>query len=407
MSVFNRWSLAGVGSVQLTRLAFGIARRYPLAVGLAALAYLAFSPRRRSPPWPRSQQELPRHSVEAAPESHSESASRGRSATTPSEIPASGWRDILMRVKAEIGSDHVSLVAAGLALYALLAVFPGLAASIAIYGIFTSPGEVIEQMQTFSAILPPGTWELFSEQLHTIASQATGTLTFAAIIGFLVALWGARAGMASLMIATNIAYAEAEKRGFVKQTLTSVVFTLAAILGFLLVLALGVVVPLALEALGTSRWVQLLVGGLRWVVLWAIAVLGLAVLYRYAPSRKAARWRWVTSGSAIAATLWLLLSAGFAFYVGTFASYGKTYGALGGVIALLMWFYLSSFAIVIGAEINAEMERQTRRDTTEGPEKPMGQRGAFAADTLGPVAGDAKNPKPRGNRRPTLSEHAR
>jgi membrane protein len=312
-----------------------------------------------------------------------------------------------MRVKAEISSDHVSLVAAGLALYALLAVFPGLAATIAIYGIFTSPGEVIEQMQTFSAILPPGTWELFSEQLHTIASQATGTLTFAAIIGFLVALWGARAGMASLMIATNIAYAEAEKRGFVKQTLTSVAFTLAAILGFLLVLALGVVVPLALEALGTSEWVQLLVGGLRWVVLWAIAVLGLAVLYRYAPSRKTARWRWVTWGSAIAATLWLLLSAGFAFYVGTFASYGKTYGALGGVIALLMWFYLSSFAIVIGAEINAEMERQTRRDTTEGPEEPMGQRGAYAADTLGPVAGDAQDPKPRGNRRPTLSEHAR
>jgi membrane protein len=403
MSMLGAVRLPSAGSIQITRLAFGLARRYPLAIGLAAIAYLAFASRRRSV----GRREQLRPSVDDDADSHAETASRGRAATTPSEIPASGWRDILMRVKAEIGSDHVSLVAAGLALYALLAVFPGLAASIAIYGIFTSPGEVIDQMQTFSAILPPGTWELFSEQLHTIASQATGTLTLAAIIGFLVALWGARAGMASLMVATNIAYAEAEKRGFVKQTLMSVAFTLAAMLGFLLVLVLGVVVPLALEALGTSRWVQLLVGGLRWVALWGIAVLGLAVLYRYAPSRETARWRWVTWGSAIAATLWLLLSAGFAFYVGTFASYGKTYGALGGVIALLMWFYLSSFAIVIGAEINAEMERQTRRDTTAGPEAPMGQRGAFAADTLGPVAGDARDTKAQGDRRPALSENAR
>jgi membrane protein len=405
MSMLSAFGRPGVSSILLARTAFAVARRYPLMVGLAAIAYVAFVRPRRPVEESRARlySEAPRTSVDA----DAEPSSRGRSASRPSEIPASGWRDILVRVKAEIGSGHVTLVSAGLAMYALLAVFPGLAASIAIYGIFTSPAEVVKQMQSFSVILPPGTWELFSEQLQTIASQTTGTLTFAAIIGFLVALWGARAGMASLMVATNIAYAEGEMRGFVKQTLMSLGFTVGGILGFLLVLAFGVAVPVAAEVLGSSPWVQSLVAGLRWLVLWAIAIFGLTLLYRYAPSRKVPRWRWVTWGSAIAATLWLLLSAGFAFYVSTFASYGKTYGALGGVIALLMWFYLSSFAIVIGAEINAEMERQTRRDTTEGPEKPMGQRGAFAADTLGPRADDVRSSGQSRKQEPAISEHAR
>jgi membrane protein len=313
-----------------------------------------------------------------------QSIGRGRSATHPKEIPAAGWRDVLSRVRKEIGSDHVSLVSAGLAMYALLAVFPGLAAAVAIYGIFSSPADVADHMQSFSAILPPGTWDLFNAQLQTLAGQAQGSLTLAATGGFLLALWGARAGMSALMVASNIAYAETEKRGFIQQTIVSLAFTLAAVLGFLLVLAVGVVLPLALEVLGTSEWIQLLAGGLRWIALWLVAVLGLSLLYRYAPSRQTARWRWVTWGSAIAATLWILASVGFAFYVGSFASYGKTYGTLGGVIALLMWFYVSSFTVVLGAEINAEMERQTVRDTTEGPELPMGQRGAFAADTVGP-----------------------
>jgi len=329
---------------------------------------------------------MPTRNTSADTERALSKASRGRAASRPRDIPASGWRDILTRVKAEIGSDHVSLVSAGLAMYALLAVFPGLAAAVAIYGLFASPADVISHMQSFSGILPPGTWELFTAQFQTLASQPQGSLTLAAITGIGIALWGARAGMSALMVATNIAYAEAEKRGFIRQTLLSLVFTFAAVVGFLLVLTLGVVLPLALKVLGTSYIVQILVGGLRWLALWGFAAVGLSALYRYAPSRQRARWRWVTWGSVIAATLWIAASIGFAFYVATFGSYGKTYGALGGVIALLMWFYVSSFTIVVGAEINAEMERQTKRDTTDGPEVPLGQRGAFAADTVGPAA---------------------
>lgn len=334
---------------------------------------------------------------------------RGREATHPKEIPSPGWRDILTRVWSELGSDHVTLVSAGLAMYALLAVFPGLAAAVAIYGLFSSPAQVLEHMQAFSGILPPGTWDIFKTQLQTIASQASSSLTFAALGGLVIALWGARAGIAALMVATNIAYAEAEKRGFFRQTFVSLVFTVAAIVGFLVALTLGVLLPVALEALGTSGWVQTLAGALRWVLLWLVAVLGLALLYRYAPSRERARWRWVTWGSAIAATLWIIVSALFAAYVGSFGSYGKTYGALGGVIALLMWFYLSSFTIVIGAEINSEMERQTARDTTEGPERPLGDRGAFAADTIGPSAGREPGAREKEQQRqaPSISERGR
>ena len=339
------------------------------------------------------------------PEEHG----RGRRASRPADIPKSGWRDILTRVKSEIGSDHVTLVAAGLAMCALLAVFPGLAAAVAIYGIFASPAQVVEHMQSFSGILPPGTWDLFKTQLQIVSGETQGSLTFAALVGLGIALWSARAGMAALMTATNIAYAETEKRSFVRQTLVALAFTVAAIVGFLLVLGLGIVLPLVLKVLGTSSWVQAVAGTLRWLVLWAVAVSSFAVLYRYAPSRERAQWRWVTWGSAIAATLWIIMSGLFAWYVGSFASYGKTYGALGGVIALLMWFYLSSLTIVIGAEINSEMERQTVRDTTDGPERPMGERGAYAADTIGPTAAHVPtaDEKEKSKAAPAISERGR
>jgi membrane protein len=347
------------------------------------------------------------HAISRTDERHGDA--HGRQAVHPEEIPKKGWRDILTRVKSQIGSDHVSLVSAGLAMYALLAVFPGLTAAVAIYGVFASPADAVQHMQTIAGILPPGTWDLFARQLQTLTSQAQGSLTIAALLGILVALWGARAGMSALLVATNIAYAEAEKRHFIKQTLVSLAFTLGAVLVFLIAVAIGVVLPLGLKVLGTSGWVQLLAGALRWVVLWFMAVAGLAVLYRYGPSRKPARWRWVVWGSVIAASLWILVSVGFAFYVASFATYGKTYGALGAVIALLMWFYLSSFTVVIGGLVNAEMERQTSRDTTVGHEKPMGQRGAFAADTLGPTAGATPSAREQEKEQgaPAISERGR
>jgi membrane protein len=317
-----------------------------------------------------------------------ETGARGRQARRPGDIPKAGWRDILKRVWTAVGKDNVSLVSAGLAMYALLAVFPSLAAAVSIYGIFASPGDVLKDMDAFAGILPPGTWDIFSKQLQEVASHAGSTLSATAAIALLVSLWSGRSGMAALITATNIAYSEPEKRSFVRVILLSLAFTAGGIIAFLLMLLLGVAVPLVLKALGMSAGAEAIVDILRWILLWLVAIVGLAVIYRYAPARNRPKWRWVTWGSVVAATLWLVGSLLFATYVRTFASYGKTYGALGGVIALLMWFYVSSFTIVLGAEINAEMERQTRHDTTEGHPKPMGRRGAYAADTVGPAANE-------------------
>jgi len=310
----------------------------------------------------------------------------GRTATRPQSIPPRGWWDILFRVWKEIGDDHVTLVASGLAMYALLAIFPGLTAAISIYGLFSTPSDVLSHMQTFTGVLPPGTWDLLKDQLQTVANHSSQSLSIAALGSLAIALWGARSGVAALMVATNIAYSERETRGYFRQVFISLALTLGATAGFLVMLCIAIGLPVILKLLGTHPLVELIVNGLRWVALWMLVVLGLAIVYRYGPARRHARWRWVTWGSAIAATLWIAASLAFSWYVTSFATYGKTYGALGGVIALLMWLYVSSFIVVLGAEINAEMERQTRSDTTEGPEKPLGEREAFAADTVGEPA---------------------
>jgi membrane protein len=313
---------------------------------------------------------------------------RGREARRPTEIPKAGWRDILARVWSAVSKDNVSLLSAGLSMYALLAVFPSLAAAVSIYGLFASPASVIQDMNAFAGILPPGAWEIFSKQLQEVARHTGSTLSATAAVALLLSLWSARSGMASLITATNVAYSEPERRGFIHVILISLAFTAGGIVAFLIMVLLGVAVPLTVKVLGLSAETEWVVGIVRWVLLWLVAIVGLAVVYRYAPARERPRWHWVTWGSVIASTFWLLGSVLFAIYVRTFGSYGQTYGALGGVIVLLMWFYVSSFTIVVGAEINAEMERQTREDTTAGPQKPLGQRGAYAADTVGPAANE-------------------
>ncbi len=285
-----------------------------------------------------------------------------------------------------IGNDNVTLVAGGVAMYVLLSIFPGLAALVSFFGLFASPVAVTQHMKDFAGVLPPGTWDIFNQQLQALVHSSSSTLSAAAAFSVLLSLWSARSAMSALMTATNIAYGERERRSFIVQVLLSLAFTLAAIIGFVLTVLLGIAIPLLLKALGTSPMVQILADVLRFVVLWGAAVLGLAVIYRYAPAREHAQWRWVTGGSAIAATLWIVASALFAFYVQKFANYGKTYGALGGVIALVTWFYISSLIVVLGAETNAEMERQTVKDTTVRKDAPLGQRDAFAADTVGPSA---------------------
>jgi membrane protein len=308
---------------------------------------------------------------------------RGRHARHPAELPPAGWRDILLRVWQKLGEDHTSLVAAGIALNTLLAVFPALAVAVLIYGLFSSSADVAADIKPFIEILPPDAAKLLQDQLQSLVRPPHVKLGVGAVVSALLAFWSARQGIVAAMTATNIAYYERERRGFLRQILISLGFTLGAVAAFLVMLALGVAVPLVLQILplGPAAAAAILV--FRWVLLWLFAAGALAVVYRYAPDRNNAQWQWVTWGSAVAATLWLLASVLFELYVKNFSNYGVTYGALGGVIVLIMWFYLGGFAVVLGAEINAEMEHQTAVDTTDGPPKPMGQRGAYVADTLG------------------------
>jgi membrane protein len=263
--------------------------------------------------------------------------------------------DIATRVAEKLGHDNAGLLAGGIAMYALLSVFPGLGAAVSMYGLFATPADVIQHMNAFAGVLPPGVWTIFNERLQDVAAQDHGTLTVAAAIGLLLALWSARLTMSAVMTATNIAYGVRERRSYLRQTLVSLALTCTLIIGFLLMLLFGVVVPLALTMLDTSPWTHGAITIVHWLLLWGFAALGLSVVYRHAPARRLARWRWITRGSAIAATLWLIVSVLFALYVRAFAGYDRTYGTLGGAVVLLMWFYLLSFSVILGAEVDAAL----------------------------------------------------
>jgi membrane protein len=307
----------------------------------------------------------------------------GRTATHPKEIPKRGWRDIFVRVRQNLGRDNTSVVAAGIGLHAVLAVFPALAVIVSVYGMFASPESVAGDLQPFLGVFPPNAAKLITAQLQSLAATRNHTLGSGAVAATLLALWNSRKGVGALMTATNIAYKEPERRGFLLKLALSIAFSLGAILIFAVMLLVGVAVPMLLRSASLGGAATVTVLAFRWVLLWSFAVLGFSLAYRYAPDRQKPKWRWVTWGSAIAASTWILGSLAFSLYVQNFGSYSQTYGTLGGVIVLLMWFYLLGFTIVLGAEINAEMEHQTAADTTEGPPAPMGKRGAHVADTLG------------------------
>jgi membrane protein len=309
--------------------------------------------------------------------------SRGREASTPSEIPPRGWLDIARRVKEQIRRDRLSIIAAGVAFYGLLAIFPGLVALVATYGLFADPVQIERHVASLSAILPPEAAQVVMAQLRDLVATDRTALGLGAIGGLLLALWSASAAVRTLMEALNVAYAEEERRGLIRFYGTALLLTFGGVIAVVLAIALVVGLPAFFKLIGLNWLVETVVSLARWPVLALLAIIAFAVLYRFGPSRAQPRWRWVSWGATIAVALWIFGSALFSLYVTRFGNYNETYGAAGAVVILLMWFLLSSYAILIGAEINAEMERQTRRDTTSGPERPMGARGAYAADTVG------------------------
>ncbi len=308
---------------------------------------------------------------------------RGREASRPSEIPRRGWKDILLRLKEQIAEDNLFFIAAGVAFYAFLAIFPGIAAMVSIFGLVADPADVEEWIGAASAVLPPDALALIREQVHSIVSTPAESLGLSLAISILLALWSATAGVKALMTALNIAYEEREHRGFLKYYATAIGLTVGAIVFALLALALVAAVPPLLQQLALPSALEKLLGLALWVILGGTFIAGLGVLYRYAPSRERPQWRWVSWGAVVATILWLAGSVSFSLYVANFGDYNKTYGALAAIVILLTWFYLTALVVLIGAELNAEMEHQTRVDSTEGQPKPMGHRGAKMADTLG------------------------
>jgi membrane protein len=306
----------------------------------------------------------------------------GIHAERPTQIPWRGWKQILKRSWAENKADNMPIIAGGVAFFGFLSIFPALIALISIYGLVASPETVARQVQELSAQLPDDAAELIGDQLEAIVTNSGSALTFGLVVSILAALWSASGGVGNLVTAINIAYDEVEARTFVKLKLLSLGLTLGAVVFVLVTFGLVAVVPAVLEALPLGVVGTVLAQIVRWVLLLAVFAGSLAVLYRVAPDRDAPRFSWVSLGAVVVTVIWAAVSVAFALYVDNFGSYDKTYGAIAGVIVLMLWLYLTCYLVLLGAEINSEAEHQTAQDTTVGQPAPMGARGATMADEL-------------------------
>ncbi len=308
-------------------------------------------------------------------------AESGSQAVGPHQIPPKGWWNVLKRAGAGFSEDRVMAEAAGVTFYALLALFPAIASFISFYGLLTDPRTLNDQLRNLQGVIPGGGLDIIRGQVTALTTSSGKALGFGALLGIATSLWSANAGVKSLFDALNVVYHEREKRSFVKLTLISFTFTLGAIAFVIVALLAVVVVPVVLKFVGLGGITDLLLRLVRWPLMLVVLSVGLSVIYRYGPSRNQARWQWVSWGGVIAAVCWALGSLGFSYYVENFGSYNKTYGSLGAVVGFMTWIWISSMVVLMGAELNAELEQQTHVDSTVGPPKPMGSRGAYKADT--------------------------
>lgn len=330
----------------------------------------------------RAQVGEPEH-ARSADLSRSRETGRGREANTPEEIPPRGWMDILWRVLRSISEDRILSISGSVAFFALLALFPGIAAVVSLYGLFADTGTIADHLTLLAGIVPAGVLKLVADQVLFVAKQGTDILGTAFVVGLLIALGSANSGVAALFDALNVIYDEREKRSLIQFYATTLLFTVAGII-FINLAILGVIVlPSALAFLGAATEIEWLVKILRWPILTVTVVVSLGIVYRYGPSRRDARWRWVTWGAVVAALLWILASMLFSWYVTTFDSYNRAYGSLGAAAGLMIWLWISAVIVLLGGELNAEMEHQTSRDTTHGGSRPLGARGAMMADHVG------------------------
>ena len=326
------------------------------------------------------------HSPETEPVRAAAQDGHGRRSTSPFHIPWQGWKDIFWRTYQRIGEDRLLATAGGVVFFGLLAIFPAVTALVSCYGLFADPSTISANLQTLATMLPEGSFQIVEDQVARVVSHGHGTLGVTFLFGFALAIWSANAGVKAIFDALNVAYEEREKRSFIRLNLVSLAFTVGGIVALMLMVAAVVAFPLALNHLGLKPDSKLIVAFARWPLLFVILLVALAILYRFAPSRDAPRWQWLSIGAITATLLWIAGSALLSWYLSEFANYNATYGSLGAAIGLMMWMWVSAIVIMFGAELNSEIERQTLRDTTKGQPKPLGSRRAVSADTVGAAA---------------------
>jgi membrane protein len=307
----------------------------------------------------------------------------GSDATSPRRIPARGWARVVRRAGRHVMSDRLQVLSAGISFFALLSIAPVLVTALSVYGAVTTPQEALDQMSRLTGLLPEELEPVVAEQLTTITAASAQVLTLRGLTGLVFALWTATTAMTYLIDALTLAYHQTETRGFLRRSGLAVVLVLGTALLLGAVITVAGVLSQALDgAPGPLRAVA------PWLGLAALMTGALAVLYRFAPDRKPARWRWISGGAAVATVLWLATSLGLFTYVQTLGSYQSTYGSLAGVAISMFWLWISVFLVIVGATVNAEAERQTVRDSTVGPDRPLGERGAVVADSAPPYPGE-------------------
>jgi membrane protein len=308
---------------------------------------------------------------------------RGRNADSPAQIPAKGMKDVFWRIYASITDDRVLLIAAGVTFYLLLSLFPTATVLVSLYGVFSDPAAIVDRINFLSTVMPADALNIFLDQLRALTSERNTTLSLGIIFGVLLALWSSNSGMKALFEAMNVAYGENEKRSLVRLNLISLAFTFGALLIAVITIIFMGVVPALLKYLWLDRWTETIIRIARWPLMMVFVGAGIMALYRFGPSREPAKVGWITWGAAFATLAWLAASLAVTYYLSNIADYNATYGTLGALIGFMIWTWVSVIIVVIGAEINAELEHQTTRDSTTGHPKPLGARGAYMADTVG------------------------
>ena len=309
-------------------------------------------------------------------------AAEGRAADTPAQMPARGWRQILKRTWDESRRDNLGLVAAGVAFYGFLAMAPLLASMVLIYGLVVDPADVIAHVRTLTALVPADAAGIIEEQLRNAVAAAAGKSGPGLLLALGLALFGAMKGAGAIITALNVVYEEEESRKLIRLTLVKAAVTLGALLLALCGLAATSVTAYLQQVVGATGGLSIIVQTASWIVTGLLASAFVAALYRHGPDREEARWSWLAPGSLIATLGIVLTTAGFGVYAANVGKFNATYGSLGAIVALLTWFYFSAHILLLGAELNAELEHQTARDTTTGPDKPLGRREAVMADTV-------------------------